>query len=130
MQRLVLTLFFALSIAVTYAQDAPVFELLITAIDRDKPIHDVRIVVKLDDETIATCRTDSSGACAFRAVDGARTLQAGNHYTITANKPNFLYLRDQVSTVGITEDTTFIKEYYLQRAGPCFGHDDLLDMDR
>lgn len=123
MTRLLLALIVALSARAAYAQDTPVFELLITAIDQDKPIQDVRIVVKQNDETIATCRTDSTGFCAFREVDGVRIIQPGNDYTIIANKPNFLYLRDQVSTVGLTEDTKFIKEYILRYAGPCFGQD-------
>jgi peptidoglycan-associated lipoprotein len=61
--------------------------------------------------------TDDNGGFAF--VEKSKTerfIVENTSYSILAEKEGYLVVKDQITTVGLTESTTFVKEYFLQPA--------------
>jgi hypothetical protein len=64
--------------------------------------------------------TDTNGGFAFIG-DRERYIAQGISYEIWVEKECYLILKDRTSTVGLTESTTFLKEYYLSKVMDCGG---------
>jgi peptidoglycan-associated lipoprotein len=61
--------------------------------------------------------TDDNGGFAFvEKGKNERFIVENTSYSILAEKEGYLVVKDQVTTVGLAESTTFVKEYYLQPA--------------
>jgi len=58
--------------------------------------------------------TDDNGGFAFVENGKDRYIKEGVSYSIIAEKEGYLVVKDQITTVGLTESTTFVKEYFLQ----------------
>jgi peptidoglycan-associated lipoprotein len=59
--------------------------------------------------------TDDNGGFAFvEKGKNERFIVENTSYSILAEKEGYLVVKDQITTVGLTESTTFVKEYYLQ----------------
>lgn len=60
--------------------------------------------------------TDDNGGFAFVENGKDRYIKENTSYSILAEKEGYLVVKDQVTTVGLLESTTFVKEYFLQPA--------------
>ena len=58
--------------------------------------------------------TDDNGGFAFVENGKDRYIKEGVSYSILAEREGYLVVKDQITTVGLTESTTFVKEYFLQ----------------
>ncbi|MBK7944476.1 MAG: OmpA family protein [Flavobacteriales bacterium] len=58
--------------------------------------------------------TDDNGGFAFVESGKDRYIKENTSYSIIAEKDGYLIVKDQVTTVGLTESTTFVKEYFLE----------------
>ena len=74
------------------------------------PIAGADVEVTGTDGSQLTLRSDEAGR--FQLTDGQ--LHADTRYTIRVRKEGYLTLMDELSTIGLTEPTTFQKEYYLK----------------
>jgi peptidoglycan-associated lipoprotein len=58
--------------------------------------------------------TDENGGFAFVENGKDRYIKENTSYSILAEKEGYLVVKDQITTVGLEESTTFVKEYFLQ----------------
>lgn len=58
--------------------------------------------------------TDENGGFAFVESGKDRYIKENTSYSILAEKEGYLVVKDQITTVGLTESTTFVKEYFLE----------------
>ncbi|MBK7383791.1 MAG: OmpA family protein [Flavobacteriales bacterium] len=58
--------------------------------------------------------TDDNGGFAFIENGKDRYIKEETSYSILVEKEGYLVVKDQITTVGLTESTTFVKEYFLQ----------------
>jgi peptidoglycan-associated lipoprotein len=61
--------------------------------------------------------TDDNGGFAFVENGKDRYIKENTSYSILVEKEDYLGVKDQVTTVGVMESTTFVKEYFLVPAG-------------
>ncbi len=61
--------------------------------------------------------TDDNGGFAFIENGKDRYIKEETSYSILAEMEGYLVVKDQITTVGLQESTTFVKEYFLQPAG-------------
>ncbi|HMN05804.1 MAG TPA: OmpA family protein [Flavobacteriales bacterium] len=80
------------------------------------PLPDARVEVVGTDGSNYSTLTDASGGFNFEENGRDRYIKENTSYTIRASKDNYLVVNDQITTVGLTESTTFVKEYLLQPA--------------
>jgi peptidoglycan-associated lipoprotein len=90
-----------------------------TTFDKDSgdPIPGVTIEVVGTDGSSFSMISDDAGAFVFDANGTERFIKENVTYSVRASKQDYLVVKDQVTTVGAEESTTFVKEYFLQFAG-------------
>ncbi|MBS1936568.1 MAG: PD40 domain-containing protein [Bacteroidetes bacterium] len=81
-----------------------------------EPIPDAKVEVVGTDGANFNALTDASGGFNFTENGKDRYIKENTSYTIRASKDQYLVVNDQITTVGLTESTTFVKEYLLQPA--------------
>ncbi|HEY0977914.1 MAG TPA: OmpA family protein [Flavobacteriales bacterium] len=93
-----------------------VFALQGTVYDKStqQPIADAKIEVVGTDGSNFNAMTDQNGGFAFAENGKDRFIKENTSYSIRASKDKYLVVNDQITTVGINESTTFVKEYFLQ----------------
>ena len=80
------------------------------------PLPDAKVeVVGMDGSSYSTL-ADANGGFSFEENGKDRYIKENTSYTIRASKDNYLVVNDQITTVGLAESTTFVKEYLLQPA--------------
>ncbi|MEO8589989.1 MAG: OmpA family protein [Flavobacteriales bacterium] len=96
-----------------------VFALQGTCYDKvsGQPLSGVRVSVVGTNGSNFSALTDDNGGFAFVENGKDRYIKEGVSYSILTEKEGYLVVKDQVTTVGLTESTTFVKEYFLQPAG-------------
>ncbi|MCW5900651.1 MAG: OmpA family protein [Flavobacteriales bacterium] len=95
-----------------------VFALQGTAYDKStgQPLAGTKISVVGTDGSNFSALTDDNGGFAFAESGKDRFIKENTSYSILAEKEGYLVVKDQITTVGLTESTTFVKEYFLQPA--------------
>lgn len=78
------------------------------------PLPGVTIAVVGTDGSNYTALTDENGGFKFVENGKDRFIKENTTYSIQASMDKFLVVKDQVTTVGLNESTTFVKEYFLQ----------------
>lgn len=88
------------------------FCLKATVYDQDTgvPIPDAKVVVSGSDGSSYELMSDGNGGISL--CDGQ--IIAETNYTVDVSKTGYIGTGDQFSTVGLTESTTFAREYFLQ----------------
>lgn len=74
------------------------------------PIADADVIVTGADGSSYELKSDANGG--FNLCDGQ--IVAETNYTVGVSKTGYIGTGDQFSTVGLTESTTFAREYFLQ----------------
>ena len=82
--------------------------------ETNTPMPGVTITVAGTDGSNYTALTDENGGFKFAENGKDRFIKENTTYSILASMEKFLVVKDQVTTVGINESTTFVKEYFLQ----------------
>ncbi len=95
-----------------------VFALQGTAYDKlsGQPLSGAKISVVGTDGSNFSALTDDNGGFAFVESGKDRFIKESNNYSILAEKEGYLVVKDQITTMGLTESTTFVKEYFLMPA--------------
>ncbi len=96
-----------------------VFALQGTVYDKltNSPIPGVKLSVVGTNGSNFSAETDENGNFEFVENESKeRYIKENTTYSIMAEAENYLVVKDQVTTVGLTESTTFVKEYFLQPA--------------
>jgi peptidoglycan-associated lipoprotein len=93
-----------------------VFALQGTTYDKktNTPLAGVKISVVGTNGSNFSAITDENGGFSFVENGKDRYIKEGVSYSIIAEKEGYLVVKDQITTVGLTESTTFVKEYFLQ----------------
>lgn len=73
-------------------------------------IPEARVIVNGSDGSSYELTTDENGG--FSLCDGE--IKPETNYTVDVSKQNYIGTGDQFSTVGLSESTTFAREYFLQ----------------
>ena len=79
-----------------------------------QPIPGAKVSVVGTNGSNFSALTDDNGGFAFVENGKDRYIKEGVSYSIIAEKEGYLVVKDQITTVGLTESTTFVKEYFLQ----------------
>ncbi len=82
------------------------------------PLPDAKIEIVGTDGSNYSTLADANGAFTFEENGKDRYIKENTSYTIRASKDQYLVVNDQITTVGLTESTTFVKEYLLQPVRP------------
>ncbi|MFT3883881.1 MAG: OmpA family protein [Flavobacteriales bacterium] len=89
------------------------------------PLPDTKIEVVGTDGSSFSAITDANGGFNFvekgTGTTKERYIKENTSYSIRASHDKYLVVTDQITTVGLTESTTFVKEYFLQPAVPPVG---------
>ncbi len=95
-----------------------VFALQGTAYDKKtgQPLPGAKISVVGTNGSNFSAITDDNGGFSFVENGKDRYIKENTTYSILAEKEGYLTVKDQVTTVGLEESTTFVKEYFLQPA--------------
>lgn len=103
------------------AGKALVFALRGTVFDKVTlaPIAGAKVWMVGTDGSNRTAFTDSMGGFAFEKCDAMPCIVRDSKYSLLAEKEGYLMVKDQLSTVGLDESTTYLKEYYLGRPPVC-----------
>jgi peptidoglycan-associated lipoprotein len=96
-----------------------VFALQGTTYDKktNTPLAGVKISVVGTNGSNFSAITDENGGFSFVENGKDRYIKEGVSYSIIAEKEGYLVVKDQITTVGLTESTTFVKEYFLEPTG-------------
>ncbi|MBK7240779.1 MAG: OmpA family protein [Flavobacteriales bacterium] len=78
------------------------------------PISGANISVVGTNGSNFSATTDENGGFNFAENGKDRYIKENTSYSILAEKEGYLVVKDQVTTVGLNESTTFAKEYFLQ----------------
>lgn len=78
------------------------------------PISGANISVVGTNGSNFSALTDENGGFNFTEDGKDRYIKENTSYSILAEKEGYLVVKDQVTTVGLSESTTFAKEYFLQ----------------
>ncbi len=83
-----------------------------------QPIPGVTISVVGTNGSNFSATTDDNGGFEFveDEENKDRYIKENTTYAIEAKTDGYLVVKDQITTVGLTESTTFVKEYFLQPA--------------
>lgn len=81
-----------------------------------QPIPGVNINVVGTDGSNVNVLTDDNGGFNLEENGNSRYISENTTYSILVTKDGYLVAKDQVTTVGLDESTTFVKEYFLQPA--------------
>lgn len=79
-----------------------------------EPLPGTKISVVGTDGSNFSALTDDNGGFEFAQSGKERFIKENTSYTVLAERDGYLVVRDQFTTVGLTESTTFVKEYFLQ----------------
>ncbi|MBK8498134.1 MAG: OmpA family protein [Flavobacteriales bacterium] len=79
-----------------------------------QPIEGAKVSVVGTNGSNFSALTDDNGGFAFVENGKDRYIKEETSYSIIAEKEGYLVVKDQITTVGLTESTTFVKEYFLQ----------------
>jgi len=92
-----------------------VFGLQGTAYDKatGQPLPGAKISVVGTNGSNFSAITDDNGGFTFIENGKDRYIKENTTYSILAEKEGYLVVKDQVTTVGLQESTTFVKEYFL-----------------
>ncbi len=82
--------------------------------DTKAPIPYANINVAGTDNSLYEVKTNENGQFEFDALRDERYINPGYTYTIRVDKEDYLVANDKITTVGLEESTTFIKEFYIQ----------------
>jgi peptidoglycan-associated lipoprotein len=95
-----------------------VFALQGTAYDKatGQPLPGTKISVVGTNGSNFSAITDDNGGFSFVENGKDRYIKENTTYSILAEKEGYLVVKDQATTVGLAESTTFVKEYFLQPA--------------
>jgi peptidoglycan-associated lipoprotein len=86
--------------------------------DSQQPVSEATIKVIGSDGASFEASTDAGGAFGFAEKGEERYINPETNYSIEVSKPDYLVAKDQISTVGIPESTTFLKEYFITFTAP------------
>lgn len=97
-----------------------VFALQGTILDKDDgtPLEGVTVEVVGTDGSSFSAISDEAGGFNFEENGSKRFINENVTYTVRASKQDYLIVKDQVTTVGLEESTTFVKEYFMQYTSP------------
>ncbi|MEZ4756411.1 MAG: OmpA family protein [Flavobacteriales bacterium] len=95
-----------------------VFALQGVAYDKmtNQPLPNAKISVVGTNGSNFSAMTDENGGFNFAENGKDRYIKENTSYSILAEKEGYLVVKDQITTVGLDESTTFAKEYFLQPA--------------
>lgn len=79
-------------------------------------IPNAKVTVAGNDGSNFSAMTDENGGFSFAENGADRFIQENTTYSILAEAQGYLVVKDQITTVGLSESTTFVKEYFLQPA--------------
>ena len=82
------------------------------------PLPGAKIEIAGTDGSNFSALTDENGGFNFVENGKDRYIKENTSYTVRASKDQYLVVNDQITTVGLTESTTFVKEYLLQPVIP------------
>jgi len=94
-----------------------VFALQGTVYDKmtGQPLPGAKVsVVGTDGSNFSALADDNGGFSFVEKGKDDRFIKENTSYSILAEKEGYLVVKDQITTVGLTESTTFVKEYFLQ----------------
>jgi peptidoglycan-associated lipoprotein len=83
-----------------------------------EPLPDAKVEVVGTDGSNFSTLADANGGFSFEEDGKDRYIKENTSYTVRASKNQYLVVNDQITTVGLTESTTFVKEYLLQPVAP------------
>lgn len=86
--------------------------------DTQQPVPEATVKVVGSDGGSFEAMTDGSGAFTFDKKGEERFINPETNYSIEVSKPDYLVAKDQISTVGLSESTTFLKEYFITYTAP------------
>jgi peptidoglycan-associated lipoprotein len=96
----------------------PAMEFALQGVVYDKvsqqPLAGATVTVVGTDGSNMSVITDDMGGFALVDCGKDRCIKENTTYSILAEKETYLSVKDQVTTVGQTESTTFVREYFLQ----------------
>ena len=94
------------------------FALQGTAYDKvsGQTIPNAKITMVGTDGSNVSTMTDENGGFSFAENGSEHYIKENTSYSILAEAEGYLVVKDQVTTVGLNESTTFVKEYFLQPA--------------
>lgn len=96
-----------------------------------QPIQNAKVSVVGTNGSNFSALTDENGGFAFVESGKDRYIKENTSYSILAEKEGYLVVKDQITTVGLTESTTFVKEYFLEPIkGPIVLPQILYDVDK
>lgn len=79
-----------------------------------QPLPGATVSVVGTDGSNFSAISDDNGGFEFVESGTGRFIKENTSYTILAEKEGYLVVNDQITTVGLSESTTFVKEYLLQ----------------
>jgi len=82
----------------------------------NQPLANAKISVVGTNGSNFSALTDENGGFNFAENGKDRYIKENTSYSILAEKEGYLVVKDQITTVGLDESTTFVKEYFLQPA--------------
>ncbi|HRD54235.1 MAG TPA: OmpA family protein, partial [Flavobacteriales bacterium] len=95
------------------------------------PIQGAKVSVVGTNGSNFSALTDENGGFAFVESGKDRYIKEETSYSILAEKEGYLVVKDQITTVGLKESTTFVKEYFLEPTkGPIVLPQILYDVDK
>lgn len=77
------------------------------------PIPEAAVKVVGSDGASFEASTDGNGGFNFEEAGNERYIKPEVTYSIEVSKEDYLVAKDQISTVGVTESTTFVKEFFI-----------------
>lgn len=96
-----------------------------------QPIQGAKVSVVGTNGSNFSALTDENGGFAFVENGKDRYIKENTSYSILAEKEGYLVVKDQITTVGLAESTTFVKEYFLEPIkGPIALPQILYDVDQ
>lgn len=77
------------------------------------PIPEATVKVVGSDGASFEAQTDDNGGFNFEETGNERYIKPEVTYAMEVSKEDYLVAKDQISTVGVTESTTFVKEFFI-----------------
>ncbi|MEO8734896.1 MAG: OmpA family protein [Flavobacteriales bacterium] len=78
------------------------------------PLPDTKVELVGTDGSNSSTMSDATGTFNFVENGKDRYIKENTSYTVRASHDEYLVVNDQITTVGLKESTTFVKEYLLQ----------------
>ncbi len=86
--------------------------------DSQIPVPEAKVEVVGSDGSSFEILTDAGGAFTFADKGEERFINPETNYSLKVSKIDYLVAKDQISTVGLSESTTFLKEYFITFTHP------------